>query len=515
MSHKQTVLAIDSGTQSVRVILFDEEGNELAEGRRKHQPLLRPSPGAVEQDPADIWDSMVGACRDCMDQAKEKGLPAPRAAGVTSQRKLLIACDRHGEPLAPAHHWLDRRTAPPARAGVFGRAVRLLSGADGTLNNLLHIAQANILRETHPEAYRSATWMLTVTGWMTMKLTDQVRDAHGAITGVYPFDVKTGAWRSGPTLYDLTGFKRQTLPELVPAGAELGRITPQAAEETGLPVGMPLVAVGGDKQAEVLGAGVTPESGPIAEISLGTGTSLSLVRRRVKSSLTFRWLANAAAEPRAWVHEYMVFRGFWTWTWFIEQFARHLRDQAAKEGCTAEELLSQQAGAIPAGCEGLMVLPRWFPTLEDLTERGAVLGFAEHHTSAHMARAFVEGIAMDLRRGTEVMQAAFAPRLDRLRIGGGGARSRWVIQTVADVFDLPVEIPHTSELSALGAAINAAVAAGIHRDHGSAARAMVRVGDTVEPDPGNVVLLGRQYNDAFLPAIEALKPLHRALDWRR
>jgi sugar (pentulose or hexulose) kinase len=515
MSDKRTVLAIDSGTQSVRVILFDDEGNELAVGRHKHEPLLRPMPGAVEQDPHDIWTSMVAACRECMDRAAELDLPAPSAAGITSQRKLLIPCDRNGEPLSPAHHWLDRRTAPPARPGVFSKAVRLLSGADGTLNNLLQIAQANILRETYPQAYHSATWMLTVTGWLTLKLTDQVRDAHGAITGVYPFDVKSCSWRSSPSMYDLTGFQRHKLPELVAAGSELGRITPQAAELTGMPVGMPLVAVGGDKQAEVLGAGVTPESGAIAEISLGTGSSLSLVRRRVKSSLTFRWLTNAAAEPRAWVHEYMVFRGFWTWTWFIEQFASQLRERADAEGCTPEELLSAQAAAVPAGCEGLMVLPRWFPTLEDLTERGAILGFAEHHTAAHLARALVEGIAMDLRRGTEVMQAAFAPRLDRLRVGGGGARSRWVVQTVADVFDLPVEIPHTPELSALGAAINAAVAAGIHRDHGTAARAMVRVGEVVEPDPGNVVLLGRQYNDAFLPAIEALKPLHRALDWRR
>ena len=511
MTDPANVLAIDSGTQSVRAILFDREGRLLAEGRHPHKPLLRPFRGAVEQDPDDIWSAMVSACRACMEQVEEKGLAPPVAAGITSQRKLLIPCDRNGDALCPAHHWLDRRTAQPARPGMFGRAVRLLSGEDGTLSNLLGISQANIVREAYPDVYRAATHMLTVTGWLTLRLTDARRDAQGSITGVYPFDVKKGTWRSSPALYDLTGYRAETLPDLVPAGAELGRITPRAAELTLLPVGMPLVAVGGDKQAEVLGAGVTPESGAIAEISLGTGTSISVVRRRVKMSLTFRWLTNPAAQPRAWAHEYMVFRGFWTWTWFLDQFARHLREQAAEEGCTAEELLSAEAAEVPAGSEGLMVIPRWYPTLEDLSERGAILGFAEHHTRAHLARAVVEGIAMDLRRGAELMQESFAPRLERLRIGGGGARSRWVVQTVADVFDLPVEIPHTPELSALGAAINAAVAAGIHTDHSSAARSMVTVEEVVEPDPGNVALYRRQYKDGFLPAMDALRPINKAL----
>ena len=512
MTTSRTVLAIDSGTQSVRVILYDEEGTPLAVGRHVHQPLLRPSAGAVEQDCDDIWSSMVSASRDCMEQAREKGLPLPEAAALTSQRKLLILCDRNGEALCPAHHWLDRRTAQPARPGLLGRAVRMLSGQDGTLTNLLGIAQANVMREAYPQAFRSATHMLTVTGWLTYRLTDALRDAQGSITGVYPFDVGRGAWRASPALFDLTGFRPEVLPELVPAGTELGRITPRAAEETGLPAGLRLIAVGGDKQAEVLGSGVTPESGPIAEISLGTGSSISLVRRRLKNSLTFRWLTNCAAQPRAWAHEYMVFRGFWTWTWFIDQFAPHLRQLAEEQGCTAEELLSAEAGAVPAGSEGLMVLPRWYPTLEDLSERGAVLGFSEHHTRAHFARALVEGIAMDLRRGAEVMEAGFAPKLERLRIGGGGSRSDWIVQTIADVFDLPVEIAHTRELSSLGAAVNAAVAAGIYPDHGSAAKKMVRIEQVVEPDPGNVALYSRQYNDGFLPAFEAMRPIFRALD---
>ncbi len=515
MSTSRTVLAIDSGTQSVRAILYDEEGNQLAVGRHSHRPLLRPSRGAVEQDPDDIWSSMVAACRECMTLAQEAGHPPPVAGGITSQRKVLIPCDRNGVALSSALHWLDRRTAMPAKAGVLGRAVRLLSGEDGTLTALLGLSQGNVLREAYPEAYANAAHLLSITGWLTLRLTDSLRDAQGSIAGVYPFDVKKGQWRSSPRMFQLMGYRREVLPELSQAGTELGRITSRAADETLLPVGMPLIAVGGDKQAEVLGAGVTPESGPVAEISLGTGTSLSMVQRRAKMSLSFRWLTNPAAQPRAWVHEYMVFRGFWMYTWFLEQFSTHLRQQAEDEGRTLEEVLSDEAAAIPPGSEGLLVLPRWYPTLEDLSERGAVVGFAEHHTRAHMARALVEGIVMDLRRGSELMQAGFAPRPERLRIGGGGARSRWIVQTVADVFDLPVEIPHTPELSALGAAINAAVAAGIHPDHGSAAKAMVRIDELVEPDPGNVVLYNRQYTDGFVPTMEALKPIYKTMDWQR
>lgn len=511
MSGQRTVLAIDSGTQSVRAILFDERGEELAVGRCAHEPLLRPSPGAVEQDPDDIWQAMVTACRSCMEQAEADGLPAPQAAGLTSQRKVLIACDRTGEPLGPALHWLDRRTAKPAKAGMLGRAALAMSGDGGVISNLVGISQGNVLRDAYPRIYDKAEYLMSITGWLTYRLTGALKDAQGSITGVYPYDVKKGAWRSSSALHDILGYKPSHLPGLEAAGSELGRITPRAAEETGLPVGLPLVAVGGDKQAEVLGAGVTPDTPGIAEISMGTGTSLSVVRRRLKMSLTFRWLANNAAQPRAWVHEYMVFRGFWTWTWFLNQFASEHRQAAVGGRLSADELLSEEVSAVPPGAEGLLVIPRWYPTLEDLTERGTVLGFAEHHTRAHVARALVEGIVMDLRRGAEQMEEAFAPRLRRLRIGGGGARSPWAVQTVADVFDLPVEIPHTPELSALGAAINAAVAAGIHPDHGAAAKAMVRIDKVFEPEPRNAALYRHIYRDGFLPAMEALKPIYASL----
>ena len=89
------------------------------------------------------------------------------------------------------------------------------------------------------------------------------------------------------------------------------------------------------------------------------------------------------------------------------------------------------------------------------------------------------------------------------------------MQTVADVFDMPVEIPHTGELSALGAAINAAVAAGIHPDHGSAAEAMVRIDRVVEPEPRTVSLYRHLYKDGFLPAMEALKPIYGTLHGSR
>ncbi len=511
MHSEQNVLAIDSGTQSVRVILFDRRGRELAVGRHPHAPLLRPTPGAVEQDPEDLWSALVAASRACMSEAAAAGHAPPVAAGLTTQRKLLLPCDRDGEPLAPALHWLDRRTAPPARPGVIGKAIRLVSGDDGLATTLVNLSQANVLRRAHPRAHARATSLLTISGWLTLRLTGALRDAQGSIIGVYPFDVKSGSWRGSRALMDLTGYRADQLPELVPAGSELGRVTPAAAEATGLPAGLPLVAVGGDKQAEVLGSGVTPESGRIAEISMGTGTSLSLVRRRLHSSMSFRWLCNAAAQPGAYVHEYMVFRGFWTWSWYLEQFAEHKRLAARQQETSADELLSAEAAAVPPGAEGLLAIPRWYPTLEDRSERGAILGFAEHHTLAHAARAIVEGIVMDLRRGGEIMADGFRAAPERLRIGGGGARSAWAVQAVADVFDLPVQVPHTAELSALGAAINAAVAAGIHPDHETAAREMVHMERTVEPIPGNVALYAHLYREAFLPAMEALRPVYRAL----
>ena len=140
-----------------------------------------------------------------------------------------------------------------------------------------------------------------------------------------------------------------------------------------------------------------------------------------------------------------------------------------------------------------------------------MLGFSEMHGRGHLYRAVIEGICMDLRRGLELLEDKAGRQLTELRVGGGGAQSDWVVQTLASVLGRPVRRGRTQELSALGAAVNAAVHVGWYPDHASAAEAMTGGGASVAPVPADAAAYTALYRRSFLPRLEAAGRLHRGV----
>lgn len=512
MSAEPLVLALDAGSQSVRALLFDPRGKVAALGRAGVPPPLPPAaPGAVEFAPEDHLRALVAATRACLDAAGPGAKDRIVGAGLTTQRRCFVAADADGRPIRPAIHWLDRRRAKPDVPWGAARAVLRLLGDESLVPTLLGISQGNLLRECDRPSWDKARWLLTLSGWLTMRLTGEVADAAGSIAGVWPFDAKTGKWMGASWLAELLGCPLDRLPALRPAGQELGRLRADVAAEMGLPDGLPLYAVGGDKQAELLGSGATPDSPGVAAVSLGTGSSLLVPSEKPRASLRFKWLTNPAAQPGVWALEYMVFRGFWTVSWFLKELGAEERAEAEREGITPEEAMGRAWEGLPPGAHGLLALPRWAPAPEHLEERGAFLGFTEDHGRAHMARAVVEGIAFDLYRGAGILRGATGTPIRELRATGGGSRSGEVVRILADLFDAPVALPDQPEISARGAAVVAAVAAGLHPDPGAAAKAMCAPARKVEPDRGRGARYREIYEGAWLPALRALRPASKGI----
>ena len=170
------------------------------------------------------------------------------------------------------------------------------------------------------------------------------------------------------------------------------------------------------------------------------------------------------ALPGTYNTEVMVYRGFWMVSWFKKEFGLREQQIARERGIAPEALFDELIRDVPPGSMGLTLQPYWSPGINtDADAKGAIIGFGDVHTRAHIYRAILEGLGYGLKEGLLVLQKRNKVPITSLRVSGGGSQSDAALQITADIFDLPAERPHTYETSALGAAIDAAVGLKLHR----------------------------------------------------
>ncbi|GAB3670259.1 FGGY-family carbohydrate kinase [Salinisphaera aquimarina] len=512
MAEADRILAIDVGTQSVRALVFDRAGTLSARAQIAiDPPYVSPEPGFAEQDPDLFWQAITRASQTLWRD--HPGLER-RIAGLalTTQRATTVFLDARDEPIMPAVSWLDQRRAD--RVPRLPLALRLLAplvGAAPVIAQLQRAAPANWLAAHAPNQHAHIAHAVLLSGYLTQRLTGRWADSVSAQVGYIPFDYKHRRWaRAGDWKWNALSLAPAQMPQLVEPGAPIGPLTEPAAASLGLPAGLTLFAAGADKACEVLGAGATgPET---ACVSLGTTATINTCRQQYREITRFV-PAYPAAMPDAFTDEIQIYRGFWLVSWFKREFAADTRRAAADQNRPAEALLDEAIAPIAAGSDGLMVMPTWAPGVREPgpEARGAIVGFTEVHTRAHVYRAILEGLAFGLREGRERIEKRSGTPITRLRVAGGGSQSDQAMQILADMFDLPAERSHTFEASGLGAAINAAVGLGWHADHRAAAAAMVHAGARFEPRPAVVACYAVLYRDVYTRLYADLKPTLRRL----
>jgi sugar (pentulose or hexulose) kinase len=208
-----------------------------------------------------------------------------------------------------------------------------------------------------------------------------------------------------------------------------------------------------------------------------------------------------------------VYRGYWLVDWFKRQFGAPEVAQAESLGVEPEALFDDLVRATEPGSMGLVIQPTWTPgvRIPGPEAKGAMIGFGDVHTRAHVYRAILEGLAFALREGGERAAARAKTPLRELRISGGGAQSPAAVQLTADIFGLPTGRPHTHETSGLGAAIDAAVGLGIHASVPAAVGEMTRLAETIDPDPARHRLYEDLYRRVYRRMYERLKPLYEEI----
>ena len=498
------VLGLDIGTTASRAVLVDGDGQVLATATEPHEAFDSPNTGWAEQHPDDWWRAAQHAVRRVLSS----GAAAPadvRAVGLSGQMHGAVLLDDADVVVRPAIIWCDQRTDEQCRwlTGHVGatRLIELVSNpalTGFTLPKLLWV------RDHEPRAWDRIRAMLLPKDYVRLQLTgERATDAADA-SGTLLFDVAHRRWSS--ELLDLTGIERNWLPDVHEGPAITGRVTGAAAQATGLRVGTPVVAGGGDQAAGAVGMGVV-RPGTVS-VTIGTSGVVFAATDRPALDALGRVHTFCHAVPDRWHVMGVTQAAGLSLRWFKDTFgvgdAGNSGDQARRD---PYDRLCGEAAQAPPGSDGVM----WAPYLMgertphlDPHARAALVGLSATHTRAHITRAILEGVAFSLRDSLTIIGDMGLPAT-RIRLGGGGAHSPLWRRIQADVYGQAVEVLAAEEGAAYGAALLAGVGCGVWSTVDEACDRVCRVAETVYPVPETVAILDERY-DRFRALYRALHP---------
>ncbi len=503
-----SIFVIDAGTQSIRAALIDLKGNIRSIVKTPIEPYFSEHPGWAEQDPEYYWDVLCQTCRKLLKKSSSF-IPAIQGVTVTTQRGTVINLDKNGKPLRPAITWLDQRKAdktawPPIHLATVLKAINMYEPAIHTFRE----TESNWIRQNQPRIWEQTHKFLLLSGFFAYRLTGDYVESVGSTVGYVPFDFKKHRWMTKSDIkWGIFDYDLSLMPKLFKPTEIMGHISKKASRETGIPSGLPVVAAAADKACEMLGSGCMKPK--IACLSYGTTATIETTNSKYTEVVPF-FPPYPSAVPGAYNTEVMIFRGYWMVSWFKKEFGLREQELAKKKKIAPESLFDELVKNIPPGSMGLTLQPYWSPGVKipGPEAKGAIIGFGDVHTRAHIYRAILEGLAYALKEGAARTESRNKIKIERLRVSGGGSQSAVAMQLTADIFDLTAERPHTYETSALGAAIDAAVGLKLHTDFDSAVSAMTRLRDAFEPIPENRDIYRELYEKVYLKMYDRLKALY-------
>jgi sugar (pentulose or hexulose) kinase len=499
------ILAFDCGTQSARALLYDDKGALVVMAKNKYQePYVSPQEGFCEQD-ADFYFDAI--CKASLALKEKAGEAWQNIIGVTitCMRDVGVCLDENKKPLRNAVLWLDRRRAQPIKVPKRAKLMLALGGMTEIINKKILDCKHHWIRQNQPEIWAKTATFAQLSAYLNYKICGNLTDSIASTVGHIPFDYKKGEWLP-QTSYKAPLFyiEPEKLYPLVKPGEIIGKTTKELNELAGIPEGLPVVVSGSDKSAETVGTGAINEG--IASISCGTTATIQLTTKKYVEPIKFLPAYNAIY-PNRYNPEYIIYRGFWMLTWFINEFKKGESFTLA----SLEEELSSGLPTIPPGCNGLFCEPYWNPGMNLPEARGALVGFNDVHTAMHVYRAIIEGINYQLIKGLKMLEKNSKTRVTQIMASGGGASSDEVLQIAADMFGVPVTRAQTHETSGLGAAICAFVGLKHFNSFEDAVAKMVHHGKTFAPNAQNHGFYKNFYEKIYSKTYQKLKPLYKRI----
>lgn len=483
------LLGIDNGTTVTKAALFDLEGREVAVGSRE-VAVRHPEAGWAEQSMAEIWEATVAAVRQCLAKAQihPKAIQGISLSGHGGGVWLI---DAQGRPLHDAIIWLDGRAKPYLdRWEAEGKLDELYDECGWRL--FPGIGACTIfpwLMDHRPELLEQAAYNLWSKDWVKFRLTGEL-NTDQTMASIAHMNYATGSYSQ--RVLELTGIEnyRHLFPPIVPSWEIAGRVTAEAATQTGLAEGTPVASGAWDGASSTLGAGAIA-AGEAATV-IGTAGIHAIVSAAPQKDPERVYSLMYHTVPDHWLKNSLTMLAAGNFNWFLETFCLAEKEAAAERGVSVYEVVDEEVASVPVGAGGVLYLPFLQGERAPFVKpeaRGVFFGLGDWHGRPHLLRAIFEGVALSTRDNYQAMQARPEPGrregqpLETTYLTGGGSRSPVWCQILADCTGNIMRVPEGVELGARGAAINAGVAAGIFRDHAEAVARMVRIEREYTPDP--------------------------------
>lgn len=500
------VLSYDMGTQSVRAIIFDKNGNIVNSVQRVYeQPYFSVKDGYAEQHGDFYWEELCIATKELKKKSKSAWHKL-KAISITTCRDVVTCLDKNNSPLRPFILYCDQRRVTHLNENINPLLIETLKlvGMWDLVSTQYSASFCNWIKKYEPYIWSQTDKFVPLSTYIHFKMLGELCDSVASQVGHIPFDYKKKDWKSK---YDLTSFifeaKIDKMNNKLYKPCEImGYVSKKVSEETGLPENLAVVASGADKACETLAVGCQGKD--VAAISLGTSASIEITTDKYIEPMPF-----LPAYPSIHIDKFnpevLVFRGFWMVSWFKNNFAKEEIKEAEKKGCMVEDILDEKMMDIPVGCGGLVLQPYWSPCLQAPKGKGLLIGFSDYHTKYHIYRAIIEGIGFELYNALLKMEKRSGYRIRKIRLSGGGSKSEKVCQLMADLFGKTIQKVQTSETSALGAAMASFTGVGEFRNLDEAVGSMSKVTKEYYPNAYNHF----RYNEIYKRVYRRLYPTNK------
>ncbi len=495
------ILAHDLGTTGDKATLFSEDGRVIASVFAAY-PTDYPHPGWAEQNPSDWGRALFETTRQLLQGRHVK----PQDIAVVSfsghmNGALLIDAD--GSPVRPAIIWADQR-AIEEEAWIHATlgAERVYQITGNRISPAYTATKLLWLKAHEPESFARARYVLQAKDYAAFLFSHEIATDFSDASMTLLFDLKKRSWSQ--ELLDALELPSTLLPPVYPSATRIGGVSPEAAKATGLLAGTPVVIGGGDGACATVGAGSVVVGDAYTYIGSSSWVALTSPQPVFDAQQRTFNIAHLVPDANIALGAMQTAGGAFDW------FEQLLRPPHQSQPDYVS--LDKAAGQSPPGARGLLFLPylrgerspHWNPLA-----RGAFVGLTMRHGRGDLARAVLEGVAMNLRAILDILRGQDLPVKNMRLIGGGGKSATWR-QILADMYALPVQrLAIPAEATALGAAIAGGVGIGLYPDY-RVAQAMASITDTAKPDAETTAFYNELY-PLFLETYTALSPIFSRL----
>jgi len=473
------LIGIDLGTSGTKTVLFREDGTARSSATREY-PMHQPHNGWAEQNPTDWWDAAISTISQVI---KESGIDAKdiAALGISGQMHGLVMLDEKGEVLRPSILWCDQRTGEEcAEITRLVGAKRLIEITANPALTGFTASKILWVRKHEPEVYKKCRHILLPKDYLRYMLTGDFATEVSDASGMQLLDVPKRCWSK--EVLDALDIDPALLAKVYESPEVTGHISRQAAELTGLSAHTLVVGGAGDNAAAAVGTGIVRDGN--AFTTIGTSGVVFAHTDKLAIDPKGRIHTFCCAVPGAW-HVMGVTQGAGlSLKWLRDTCCQQEKAEALQKGVDPYEIMTALADQSPVGANSLVYLPYLMgertPHL-DPDCRGVFFGLSAMHTRGDLIRAVMEGVSYSLKDCLDILDG-IGVRPESMLLTGGGARSSFWRQMLSDVFACPVKTTVNTEGPALGVAILAGVGAGIYPSVQQACEAMIRIGETRQPD---------------------------------